>query len=139
MRRYFLFFILLFLSFESFTQNEAIAIIRKSLSISAQIKNGTYDAHLRIKYLTSDDTIVITGTCRFERYISDTLEGAKIDLLANDVRVLYDGRFKTTIYPNKFASIWPLFCRKMRPRPDHRRQPSRRCINRRFSRPKYCC
>jgi peroxiredoxin len=106
MHRYFFFLIFLFLAIESFAQNDAIAIIKKSLNISAQIKNGTYDAHLRIKYLSDNDTNAINGTCRFQRYTSDTLVGAKFELTANDVRVLYDGRNKTTIYPkDNFAIV----------------------------------
>ncbi|MEP7168159.1 MAG: TlpA disulfide reductase family protein [Bacteroidota bacterium] len=106
MNKKILFCIFSFFSLPAFPQNDAVNIIQKSLSSSSQIRNGTYDARLRIKYLTGTDTALINGTCRFHRYAPDTLEGAKFDLSANNVRVLYDDRNKTTIYSkDSFAVV----------------------------------
>src|SRR6185436_4217669 len=105
----------LFLATVSFAQNEVITILQKSLSAGTQIKNGTYDAHLRIKYLMDNDTAFISGTCRFQRFAADTLQGAKFELLSNDIRVLYDGRNKTTIYAkDSFAIVHDKWKYKLR-------------------------
>jgi peroxiredoxin len=105
MKKNILFFFFSFLSLTSIAQNDAVNIIQKSLNASSQIKNGTYDANLRIKYLMSNDTVVINGTCRFNRFAPDTLKGAKFELSANDVHVFYDGRNKTTIYSKDSFAI----------------------------------
>ncbi|MEO5570508.1 MAG: TlpA disulfide reductase family protein [Bacteroidia bacterium] len=87
-----------FVSINLFAQNDVTAILQKSLQASSQIKNGTYDARLKMKYLMKNDTSVLNGTCRFHHFPPDTLKGTKFELTANDIHVLYDGRKKTTIY-----------------------------------------
>ena len=105
MKKNILFLFFSFLSFTSIAQNDAVAILQKNLKANSQIKNGTYDAHLKIKYLMSNDTVVINGKCRFHRFAPDTLEGAKFELSANDVHVFYDSRNKTTLYSKDSFAI----------------------------------
>src|SRR2546427_8128222 len=98
MNKIILFLLFEFLSLSAIAQNDANAILQKSLQAGSQINNGTYNARLRMKYLMRNDTTVLEGSCRFHRLSSDTLKGARFELAADNTRILYDGRKKITIY-----------------------------------------
>ena len=103
--RPFFFYSLFFISSNLSAQNDVLAILQKSQKASSQINNGTYDAHLQMKYLERNDTLMLNGHCRFQRYSADSLIGAKFEIEANNTHILYDGRKKITLFSKDSLAI----------------------------------
>lgn len=90
-------FSFLFSGFISFSQS-AVELIQKCLSANAKIQNGIYTATAGVKFVTRQDTSIISGQVRFEKSIRDTALGYFFDITTGNERYLYDGRILTSAY-----------------------------------------
>ncbi len=92
-----LIFSFLFSGFFSFSQS-AVELIQKCLSANAKIQNGIYTVAAGVKFITRQDTAIISGNVRFEKSIRDTALGYFFDITTGNERYLYDGRVLTSAY-----------------------------------------
>lgn len=90
-------FSFLFSGFLSFSQS-AVELIQKCLSANAKIQNGIYTATAGVKFVTRQDTSIISGQVRFEKSIRDTALGYFFDITTGNEKYLYDGRILTSAY-----------------------------------------
>ncbi len=98
-------FVIFLFRFSCYSQQDVSAILKKSIQANSQINNGSYHARYRIKYLMKRDTTLLEGNCRFQRISSDTLKGAKFEIAAGDMKIIYDGRRKTAVYTKDSLAI----------------------------------
>lgn len=89
--------IFLFSGFFSFSQS-AVELIQKCLAANGKIQNGIYTATTGVKFITRQDTAIISGQVRFEKSIRDTALGYLFDITTGNERYLYDGRILTSAY-----------------------------------------
>lgn len=83
--------------FLSFSQS-AVDLIQKCLSANAKIQNGIYTATAGVKFITRQDTSILTSQVRFEKSIGDSAFGYRFDITTGNERYLYDGRTLTSAY-----------------------------------------
>lgn len=105
-KNFFLPVLLFFLVTQSkVTAQDANSILQKCNAAGAKINNGKYRATYRVKYLSRNDTIVVSGNCRFHRFPADTLKNAKFEITTDNTRIFYDARKKTTLYTGDSIAI----------------------------------